>query len=138
MLSFFVSGIPKTAGSKKAFRHRSTGKIVVVDDCKAGKTWRAVVALAGKEACPAPLMGALRLTVLFYLARPKGHFGKKGLLSSAPAWPTTKPDATKLLRALEDALTGICWRDDAQIVRQLVMKDYSETPGAQVAIEVMG
>ena len=79
--------------------------------------------------------GPLRLSITFGLPRPKGHYGKKGIRASAPAFPATRPDATKLLRCTEDALTesGI-WRDDAQVVEQHAFKVYSEQP--ETLIEV--
>jgi Holliday junction resolvase RusA-like endonuclease len=42
-----------------------------------------------------------------------------------------------MLRAVEDAMTGIAWIDDAQIVRQVVTKRYAEgadKPGALVTV----
>ena len=44
--------------------------------------------------------------------------------------------ATKLIRAVEDALTGIVWRDDAQVAVQKVAKVYGDEPqGAVITIE---
>ena len=72
------------------------------------------------------------------MPRPKGHYrtGKNALIlrKNAPEHPTTKPDATKLLRSTEDALTGILWKDDAQIWCQNVTKTYGECPGAQIQV----
>jgi Holliday junction resolvase RusA-like endonuclease len=53
----------------------------------------------------------------FRFPRPRSHYGKRGLLPSAPRHMVTKPDLDKLIRAALDALTGIIWRDDAQVVR---------------------
>lgn len=72
------------------------------------------------------LTGPLQLDVTFAIARPKGHYGKRGLLPSAPLFVTVRPDVTKLLRGLEDALTGVLWRDDAQVVKQHACKVYTE------------
>lgn len=47
---------------------------------------------------------------------------------------TVKPDATKLWRSTEDALTGIAWRDDAQISVQVVEKRYGSQSGALIQI----
>jgi Holliday junction resolvase RusA-like endonuclease len=84
------------------------------------------------------LEGPLGLAVVFNITRPKGHFGTGrnagALKDSAPYWPTVKPDATKLLRGLEDALTGVVWRDDAQVVEQAVTKRYAEREGARVVV----
>jgi Holliday junction resolvase RusA-like endonuclease len=139
---FFVPGKPMTAGSKRAFAHRHTGRIVVVDDCKGGKPWRKAVAFHSGVACKHPLMGPLVLEVAFFLPRPLSHRLKDGSLArGAPRQPITKPDATKLLRAIEDALTGIAWIDDAQIVRQVVEKRYADgaqKPGALVTVYTEG
>jgi Holliday junction resolvase RusA-like endonuclease len=108
----------------------------MVDAGRGNKEWRSVVALVGREIMMgrAPFTAALALRVTFVRPRPKVHYGARGIKASAPQSPTTKPDATKLLRALEDALTGICWIDDAQIVAQLVRKVYGAEPGAFVEV----
>jgi Holliday junction resolvase RusA-like endonuclease len=74
------------------------------------------------------------LYVDFYLSRPKAHRGAKGLKPSAPHHHTTKPDTTKLLRCLEDALTNVIWRDDTQVVRQHVSKNYGDPERTEVRI----
>lgn len=136
--TFFVPGKPMTAGSKRAFAHRHTGRIVVVDDCKGGKAWRKAVAYYAGTACKHALIGPLVLEVEFVLPRPLSHRRKDGSTApGAPMYPITKPDATKMLRAVEDAMTGIAWLDDAQIVRQFVTKRYAEgdqKPGAKVTV----
>jgi Holliday junction resolvase RusA-like endonuclease len=67
------------------------------------------------------------------------HYGSgknaEKLKPTAPKFHTVKPDATKLLRSTEDALTGILWRDDAQIARQTVEKSYGERAGAWITVE---
>jgi crossover junction endodeoxyribonuclease RusA len=81
------------------------------------------------------MTGPILLEIGFRLPRPKGHYGVKGLRPSAPPYPVTKPDLTKLLRALEDALKGLAWRDDSQVVAQRITKDYTDgAPGAHVRI----
>jgi Holliday junction resolvase RusA-like endonuclease len=80
--------------------------------------------------------GPVGLAVVFHLRRPKGHFGTgrnaDRVKASSPAWPCVKPDCTKLLRGVEDAMTGIVWRDDAQVVEQMVSKVYGAPERAQV------
>lgn len=149
-IEFFVRGIPKPAGSKRAFVIRKggqyTGRAVVTDDCKGSKDWKHDVKLAAQDAYSGPpLEAALAITVTFFMPRPKGHWrtGKNAneLRESAPQHPLTKPDATKLLRGVEDAITGIVWRDDCQIVTQRVFKTFADGrgPGVQIKIaEVLG
>ena len=83
-----------------------------------------------------PLLdGPLALEVVFTVPRPKGHFGVKGLRPSAPPHPTVAPDTTKLLRAIEDAMEGIVYRNDAQIVEQVARKVYGEPASARILID---
>ena len=82
--------------------------------------------------------GPVRLTLDFTYLRPKGHFKKHGDLSTAgkkKPYPTVKPDLTKLVRAVEDALTGLIWRDDTQVVYQSNSKTYGSPQGVTVLIE---
>lgn len=81
----------------------------------------------------------IMLSIIFVLPRPKNHYGKKGnLLPSAPKDHTTKPDLDNLVKAIMDALTGICWEDDKQISAQIVVKSYVDEgyPVPQTVIKV--
>jgi Holliday junction resolvase RusA-like endonuclease len=135
-IELFVPGIPKPGGSKRAFFTPKTRKAVVVDACDKNRDWRAAVAATAHEAMKGKelLRGPLDVGFHFYMPRPKGHYNKHGVKESAPRWHSTRPDATKLVRSTEDALTGIVWLDDAQVAIQRATKSYSMTPGAGVVI----
>jgi len=72
------------------------------------------------------------------MPRPKYHFGTGRnagkLKDNAVYWCETTPDALKLTRSTEDALTGIAWKDDKQVVDLHVKKIYGERPGAIIRI----
>lgn len=140
MISFNVEGVPSPGGSKRGLHHRWTGRIVLID-CGGARTkaWRSRVAAAGQEAMLGRelYIGPLRLIITFRMPRPKSHFNRRGkLLDWAPAYPATKPDLTKLLRSTEDALTGIIWNDDCQIVETMVNKVYAapKMSGATISV----
>jgi Holliday junction resolvase RusA-like endonuclease len=142
-ITFFVPGIAKPAGSKRGFALKKggvfTGRVVITDDCKKSRDWKTDVQRAAAEAYNGePLTGALHLTLRFIVPRPKGHYGSgknaANVKTGAPAHPTTKPDATKLVRGVEDALTAILWRDDALIVTQHVTKRYGDRPGVEIEL----
>lgn len=133
--SFFVPGEPITEGSTRAFA--SGQRVVVTHDRGASLTaWRLAVkdaALkAAREAGWEPRHdGPVRVTVTFYLPRPK----------SVPAsryWPHVKPDLDKLLRAIGDALAPyrqvgvLC--EDSRIVEWTARKLYDDSPGAWVRV----
>jgi crossover junction endodeoxyribonuclease RusA len=159
VIEFFVAGEPKTAGSKNTgivLRKDESGRKVPAIDPKTGlprtftadstgekgKAWRSDVRDAAQAAMAGrpPLEGPLVLDVRFLVPRPKGHYGSgrnAGVLKdSAPRYPTTIPDSTKMLRAVEDALKGLCWRDDAQVTTHHTRKRYAVEGrvGAEVSI----
>jgi Holliday junction resolvase RusA-like endonuclease len=115
-VSLTAYGVAAPAGSKTL--SRVNGRTWLRDSSRRGYAWRRDVAqAAGLAMRGRPLLdGALAFHVTFYVPRPKTHYGRRGLRPSALPFPTTRPDATKLLRAVEDALTGVVWRDDAQVV----------------------
>lgn len=112
-IHFFVPGIPATQGSKK---HVGGGRII--DTCKRLPEWRKAVAYHAAQARTEPIYdGAVAISMTFVMPRAASHFGMKGLRSTAPEHHTKKPDLTKMQRAVEDALTGIIFTDDARVVR---------------------
>jgi len=129
-IRFFVPGIPKPGGSKRAFYIPKIKRAVVTEDCKGSKDWRAVVALFGSMSVKEPLSGPLDVRYSFYFPRPRGHYGSgrnSALLKpSAPARHIVKPDLTKIIRSTEDALKGIAWGDDNQVCYQEARKGYVE------------
>lgn len=138
-IRFFVPGHPKPGGSKRGFYIQKLKRVVITEDCKQSKDWRAVVALKASEACRTPLQCALRVRFEFLISRPKGHYGTRGVRPTAPRFPSVKPDVTKLIRSTEDALTGIVWRDDAQVVSQAASKIYTEGgPGCWIEVQAIG
>lgn len=70
----------------------------------------------------------LKLEVVFWIRRPAFHLTGGvtggGLRPSAPGWPTMRPDVDKLVRAVLDALTGVAYSDDSQVVQLVAQKRY--------------
>lgn len=140
MLSFAVKGTPIPQGSKtgRVVGRRirlADGQVAVVgaqvvlteiSDMQTKtkpsnrlKRWRKAIAAEAKLAMSGAELwtGPVVLTCEFVLPRPSSHWTKSGRLTkSAPRAPTGKPDTNKLTRAVEDALTGVVYEDDAQVV----------------------
>lgn len=142
VLELEVLGLAQPAGSKRAFRHPKTGRPIVTDANRNSKPWQAEVKAAAVEVMDRVglelICGPLAVEFTFIKPRPKGHFrtGAKAhlLRPSAPVWPSTRPDVLKLARGVEDALTGVVWRDDAQIVEEYLFKRYGSPPGCRVRV----
>jgi len=139
-VKFFIFGIPQPGGSKRAF---VIGKRAVVTDANAkAKPWKQqVAAVAAAHMAGKPMLeGPLHLHMTFMFPRPKSHYrtGKNAhlLKDDIPFHHTVRPDTTKLIRAAEDALTGIVWRDDSQVAEQYAEKIYVSDghPGVHIRI----
>jgi len=138
-VEFTVYGVAKPAGSKKAFVNRKTGRAQIKDDSD-NRTWRQEVALTAIAAMGGdrPLTGPLAVEFVFYRPRPAGHYGSgrnQGTLKeAAPMYPVIRPDVLKLARLVEDALTGIVYQDDAQIVLEVLAKVYGAPERLDVTV----
>lgn len=141
LLIMTIYGEARPQGSKRAFVRN--GRAIVVNDNPHTKSWRQEIASEAQRLyAGAPYTGPVFMAVTFVRPRPKGHYGSgkndSTLKATAPAYPTTKPDTVKLTRAVEDALTGIIWRDDSQVVDHVLSKRYGprfETTVKVYAIE---
>jgi hypothetical protein len=118
-LRIVVFGTPGPQGSK-----RLGDRGQVIESSKKVAPWRAAVhdealnvvrCRCGSWGCGElvdgyPMTGPLVARMVFTLRKP----------TSAPkrrrTWPSKYPDVSKLARATEDALTGVAWKDDAQVV----------------------
>jgi Holliday junction resolvase RusA-like endonuclease len=141
-IRLLVIGHPAPAGSKRAVRNKKTGSAYVIDANKNARPWKQAVAAEARVRYGGNLLrGALEVEMTFYRARPKSHFGTgrnaDKVKESAPEFPTGKPDALKLARGVEDALTGVVWHDDAQIVNERLAKRYGEPERVEVVIRIL-
>jgi crossover junction endodeoxyribonuclease RusA len=120
-LAFIVHGEPIPQGSTKAFIPKGWSRPVITADNKKTKPWRQQIAgcaLAEMEKAGFSKIGrsvGVRVVAIFQFARPK---------SVKRLTKTTKPDVDKLARAALDALTGVVFEDDAQVVELAVRKSF--------------
>lgn len=140
MIEFTVWGRPVPAGSKTQAVSAKTGKRWIRDSSGSrGDAWRRTIKRYAKAAMEdrAPLAGPLTLELDFFLKRPKAHYNAAGLKPSAPLYPIDKgkPDTTKLVRAVEDALNGLVWGDDSQVVWQLATKRFDNADRVIVRVK---
>lgn len=123
----WVEGLPKTQGSKNAY-HRG-GRIVLVETSKGLKSWRETIAHVAKLTNPEVTTQAVKLDLLFLLPAPKKPVRR---------FPTTKPDLDKLARACLDALSGVYYVDDAQVVALDLQKAYTYgQPGVYIGKSII-
>lgn len=147
-IAFTVIGHPEPAGSKRAVPTRREWRSVpgvrwqVLDANKKAEPWKDVVAVTARGAMLSNRLqvfeGPLVVEMTFYRHRPGSHWNKKGLSPEGLRYPfpIAKPDVLKLARGVEDALTGIVYGDDNQIVDEILRKRFCP-PGDRERVEIM-
>lgn len=138
-VSFFAAGMAKPKGSHKALLIGGRARLAPASSGERG--WRATVANAAAQAMRTervlPLACCVEVHMAFYSPRPASHRSAKGdVKPGRPPRPPTAPDADKLARSVGDALNGVCWRDDAQVVRLVVDKLYTDEAQPYVGVRV--
>jgi Holliday junction resolvase RusA-like endonuclease len=81
------------------------------------------------------LEGQLEMTVKAYFSIPKSKSNKQAYrMSMGEERPVKKPDWDNVGKIISDALNGLAYHDDSQIVRAAVEKWYSLEPRVEVWI----
>lgn len=133
VLGFWVAGAPVTQGSKRAFA-RGGRAVLVEDRADVLVPWRAAVHRGARAAVEAqgwemvPLRRPVSVGLVFCLPRPRSS------LVGAPC-TVRSGDVDKLARAVLDALTGVVFADDAQVVGLSVSKIWAGQGGPGVRVE---
>lgn len=82
-----------------------------------------------------PLQGALQMKITAYFPIPKSASKvKKKAMERGDIRPTKRPDSDNIIKIVADALNGLAYKDDSQIVSCTLDKYYSEVPRVQVQI----
>ena len=135
-LKFEVPGSPIGQGRPKISTINGHAKAY---DPEKSRNYKAYVKLlatqAMKEQGFTMLEGPCCLDILAFFEVPKSKskkFRERALLGLER--PTKKPDIDNIVKALQDALNGLAYKDDSSIVCLSVGKCYSEIPRVEVIL----
>ncbi|MUU07915.1 MAG: RusA family crossover junction endodeoxyribonuclease [Phascolarctobacterium sp.] len=80
----------------------------------------------------------LAVTITAYMSIPSSKSKKfKQAAALGVERPTKKPDIDNIFKCVTDALSGIAYKDDKQIVAATVNKRYAEVPRVEVLIRII-
>lgn len=97
------------------------------------ETW--VRACASDVVTGTPIAGPVAVRLDVGVGVPASWPKKRRAAALAGAiWPTGKPDLDNILKLVGDALNGIVWADDKQIVRAEVTRRYVEAPQSVLTV----
>lgn len=158
VIQFVVLGKPITKGSTTSFAaKRKDGSLVLRGNGNPaivtrnstgarGRHWEEAVASCALEAREQAGGRIARsepvgVEVIFYQPRNKGDYGTGRnahlLKPSAPTHPAVRPDVDKFARAVLDALSGICYADDGQVVTVHAEKRFGEPSRAEIRVWIV-
>jgi Holliday junction resolvase RusA-like endonuclease len=121
--------IPGVAVPKARARTVAQGGRVHSYTPEATKAWEQAVQWAAKPHRPeSPLTCPLAVAMVFYLPRPQ---------RCKREYPSVRPDIDNYAKAILDALNGVMWADDGQIVQLTASKSYGE-PRVEIEIQEVG
>lgn len=125
-ISFTVHGVAQPKGSTRAFVPKGWTRPIITSSNKNLKGWeqtiraelQVVMATTDRATLAAIFESPVAVGLRFHLPRPKSKPKAK--------YPTTKPDVDKLARAAIDALSGVAFKDDNQVVAVQARKVYAD------------
>jgi Holliday junction resolvase RusA-like endonuclease len=135
MVEFFVPGQPVGKGRPRIGRVAGHARMFTPEKTV---SYESTVKLFASRAMAgrALIEGAVRVEMLIACQIPASWSQKKQASAAAGGvLPTTKPDVDNVEKALFDAMNGVVWKDDVQVVSVVKDKRYSPLPGVTVTVE---
>ncbi len=126
-IEFWIAGEARPeAKTQLFFKNRRTNQTRVGPrvDLPDRITWKYDVMIAAKEAGVSELVGPIVVCIMVFKPKPKSHPKHPTKNCPYPDYWITRPDAENFIKPISDALTGIAWNDDAQIIDLRVGKRY--------------
>lgn len=135
MTTFTVEGTPVGKGRPKFARR---GNFVSAYTPKKTVDYESLVKQAGQQAMGASEPLETPVSLYLYVRVPiPTSYSKKATAAclDGSQKPTKKPDLDNIGKAIMDALNGICYKDDSQIVNIHATKVYATVAGVDVCIK---
>lgn len=113
----------KAVGKARPRFNTKTGRTYTEGKTKMAE--RRIQAMWAAEGRPRLPHGPIVFTVEMAVERPRNHYKVNGELSAAglrAKWPVRKPDLDNALKTFADALNGLAYRDDMDIVHAWIVR----------------
>ena len=92
---------------------------------------QAQIAMQHHDLIEGPVL--VRMFIALQVPESKSQKWKRQALAGE-VFPTTKPDVDNTVKAVFDALNGVVWKDDVQVVDLQLSKRYSASPRVEVEV----
>lgn len=132
---FFTFDIEPTPQLRPRVSSRG-GYVRVYDPPKVKNFKNLLRSLADDQYSRPPLIGPLSVSLTFYRPVQKSiSQSERERRLSNESKPVVKPDTDNYIKSTLDALNGVLWHDDAQIVKIIGEKRYSDHPKITISVK---
>ena len=135
MVTFKVDANP--VGKQRA-RYVKRGNFVQAYTPEKTRTYETLIRESAKQAMgeSEPLETPVSLYLYIRVPIPASATKKRlQAISDGTEKPIRKPDASNILKSVEDGMNSVIYKDDSQIVNIYVTKVYSSVPGVDICVK---
>jgi Holliday junction resolvase RusA-like endonuclease len=135
MVTFKVDGTPVPKGRA---RYARRGNFISTYTPEKTRTYETLIRDSAIEAMGSsePLETPVSLYLYIRVPIPKSCTKKRlEAIDNGSEKPTKKPDASNILKSVEDGMNGVVYHDDSQIINIHVTKVYSSLPGVDICVK---
>ena len=128
MITFIIPGTPQGKARARTFKNKKTGKTVTTTPDNT-VLYENLIKIMFKQAKGIMIEEGkpVYMSVTAFFDIPKSYTkGKRLAATHNIIRPTKKPDADNILKVVADALNGLAYKDDTQIVSAMVVKNFTE------------
>lgn len=135
MVTFKVDANP--VGKQRA-RYVKRGNFVQAYTPEKTRTYETLIRESAKQAMgeSEPLETPVSLYLYIRVPIPASATKKRlQAISDGTEKPIRKPDASNILKSVEDGMNSVIYKDDSQIINIHVTKVYSSVPGVDICVK---
>ena len=132
-IRFTVPGEPTGKGRPRVFKTNGVSRATTPQ--KTLNYENLVKWIVGESMQVEQLTGEIEAEIKAYYAIPKSMTKKnRQLIEEGKLHPTKKPDLDNVAKIILDALNGIAYKDDSQVVRMHIEKEYADDEKPRVEV----
>ena len=135
MVTIKVDGVPVPKGRARYVRR---GNHISTYTPEKTRTYETLIKDAARQAMGVsePLDTPVSLYLYIRVPIPASATKKRlQAIADGSEKPTKKPDASNVLKSVEDGMNGVVYKDDSQIVNIHVTKVFSSEPGVDICVK---
>ena len=135
MVTFKVDGVPVPKGRARYVRR---GNHISTYTPEKTRTYETLIKDAARQAMGVsePLETPVSLYLYIRVPIPASATKKRlQAIADGSEKPIKKPDASNVLKSVEDGMNGVVYKDDSQIVNIHVTKVFSSEPGVDICVK---